>query len=82
MLHSNYLFGRFFIIISIFLPSFASGGAEKVMLTIAENISKKGFIVEILVLENKGALKNKVPKNIKIISLNSSRAIFSFFGVF
>ena len=52
------------------------------MLTIAENISKKGFIVEILVLENKGALKNKVPKNIKIISLNSSRAIFSFFGVF
>lgn len=52
------------------------------MLTIAENISNKGFSVEILVLENKGALKNKVPKNIKIISLNSSRALYSLFGVF
>ncbi len=51
------------------------------MLTIAENISKKGFRVEILVLENRGALKNKVPKNIEIISLNSSRALFSLFGI-
>jgi len=63
------------------LPNLALGGAERVMLTLAENFSLKGYHVEIIVLNLDGSYLKSVPKNIEVINLSSSRALFSLFSI-
>lgn len=63
--------------IFIFLPSVKSGGAEKILINIANNISKKKFDLLVCVLNKKGKFHKLLDKSLNIIYLNKSKLIFS-----
>ena len=59
--------------ITFILPSFAGGGAEKVVLNILKKIDKLRFEPELVVFNKSGPLINFVPKNINVISFQKNR---------
>lgn len=63
--------------ISILLPSLGSGGAEKVMVTLANYFVNNGYYVDLLLIKRDGVYFNRLSEKIRIIDLNSSRALFS-----
>jgi len=65
--------------IAIFIPSLSGGGAQRVMLNLAKGLSDKNYKIDLVVVKLEGQYINQVPKNIKLISLNSRYAITSLF---
>jgi len=63
--------------ILIILPSLASGGAEKVILSLVENFDKNLYNIKLLILCNDGPLKPKINLD-NIINLNTRRFRFAF----
>jgi glycosyltransferase involved in cell wall biosynthesis len=64
--------------IAFIIPSFEGGGAERVMINIANGFASKGIEVYLAVLNHHGVYQKEVSDNIQIIDINSNRAIFSF----
>jgi glycosyltransferase involved in cell wall biosynthesis len=56
--------------VGIILHDLRMGGAERVMLQLAEALSGDGIRVELILAHAKGELLSKVPPNIKILDLN------------
>jgi len=63
--------------IAFLLDSLSGGGAEKVMLTLAEGFANRGYIVDLLVCKMKGALLEIIPSNVTVIPLAPSPALSS-----
>lgn len=55
------------------MPSFAGGGAERVVLTLAARVSQAGREVELGVLENAGPLSSVVPDGVAVTDLARPR---------
>ena len=66
--------------IFILLPSFANGGAEKVTLSLTENLDKNIFNYFLVMQNTDGPLKSNLSKE-KIINLNSSKFRYSLFNL-
>ena len=64
----------------IFLPSFSDGGAEEVIINIANYLYKKREII-FIVNKNFGKKKRLLNKKIKIIELKRISLIFSIFEI-
>jgi len=67
--------------IAIFLPSLRGGGAEKVMVTLAQGFCNHGLKVDLVLARAEGAYLNEVPQKVRIIDLNVSRVLFSLPGL-
>jgi len=65
--------------IALFVPSLTGGGAERVMITLAKEFSRRGFKVDILVITTSGPYLKEVPDTVNLINLNRSRVLFSVF---
>ncbi|QZN97073.1 glycosyltransferase [Symbiopectobacterium purcellii] len=63
--------------IAIFIPNFLQGGAETVMVNIANYMADMGHQIDLIVAENRGPLKDIVSEKININNLNCGRVIFS-----
>jgi len=59
--------------IAFFMPSLAGGGAERVILTLAEEFSRYNIKVYLVLVKHQGHYISQVPKNIKIINLNTNQ---------
>ena len=59
--------------IAFVLPNFFVGGAERVMITVANNLDRAQFQPMIIAFDDKGPLRELVAADIEIISLHSSR---------
>lgn len=68
--------------IAIFLPSLNVGGAERVVVTLANYFVEQNFHVEILLLKNKGDLRADLNENIKLVDLKCTNLKKEFFGLF
>ncbi len=64
--------------IALFLPSLVGGGAERVMVNLANNMAAKGVTVDLVVAHAEGAYKNQVAPNVNIIDFESQRSLASF----
>ena len=64
--------------IAFIIPSFEGGGAERVMINLANGFASKGIEVYLAVLNHHGVYQKEVSDNLQIIDINSNRAIFSF----
>ena len=62
----------------IILPSFAGGGAERVALSLLDNIDRKKFKPILIVLNKMGPLRANIPKE-NIINLNIVHLRFAIF---
>lgn len=63
--------------ICFFLPGLYGGGAERVLLNLAQGIAGHGYSVDFVLAQFEGALKNQIPENIRLVVLN--KKIFSSF---
>lgn len=73
--------------ITIFIPSFRGGGAERTMINLAnglcESHSRRGIEVKVslLVVNDSGDYRDEVNHRVRVYSLFRSRALWSFFGL-
>ena len=63
--------------ISIFFPTLAGGGAEQVMLTLADGFLRRGHPVDVVVVKAQGELLARIPPRARLIELGAGRVIFS-----
>jgi glycosyltransferase involved in cell wall biosynthesis len=63
--------------VAFFLPSLEGGGAERVVVNLIKEFVKREIKVELVLAIAKGPYLNELPKEVRIIDLKSSRAIFS-----
>lgn len=63
--------------IAFFLPDLGGGGAERVMVNLANGLSKRGFDIDFIVSKAIGPYFKEISNEINIISFNNTRIIFS-----
>lgn len=64
--------------ICFFLPSLAGGGAERVLITLANELSSRGTVIDLVIATNQDqTYLHEIDENVKVIQLNCSRTIFS-----
>lgn len=59
--------------VAFVLPSFAGGGAERVLLTLAASLDQKAFAPEIIVLDGTGPWQRLVPNHVPVVDLRRKR---------
>ena len=67
--------------VALFVPSLGGGGAERVMLELARQLARRRFAVDFLVTRGGGALRGSVPENVRLLNLNSWKAVASLPGL-
>ena len=63
--------------LALFMPGFAGGGAERVMLILAQGFADHGVQVDVVVIKAKGPLLSDVPENVRGVDLDARRIAFS-----
>ncbi|WP_394863581.1 glycosyltransferase [Paraclostridium bifermentans] len=63
--------------ISLFVPTLEVGGAEKVMLNLANGIIKAGYNVDMVLVKAKGEYLKNIDEKVNIVDLNSNSAMGS-----
>ncbi|NQS72520.1 MAG: glycosyltransferase [Desulfobulbaceae bacterium] len=63
--------------ISLFLPSLRGGGAERVMVTLANGIADRGYQVDLVLAKAEGPYLKDVIPTVRVIDLGASRVLFS-----
>lgn len=61
--------------ISIFLPSLVGGGAERVMVTLANAFSARGFNVDLVLAKATGAYLRDVAPSVRVVDLQAGRVL-------
>jgi len=67
--------------LALFLPSLRGGGAEKVMLTLAEGFAERGRAVDLVVAQKQGAYLAQVPPSVRVVDLRASRVLAAVPGL-
>ena len=60
--------------VALLLPSFGSGGAERVVLNLARGLAVTGRDVRLVVLDAAGPLRDLVPDTVEVVDLRQARA--------
>ena len=63
--------------VALFSTDLGGGGAERVMLTLAESFVREGLSVDLVVSAGRGALCTDVPHGVRLVDLNAPRLIKS-----
>jgi glycosyltransferase involved in cell wall biosynthesis len=63
--------------IAFFLPSLHGGGAERVMVNLAQGIAERGLPVDLVLVAAEGAFLSQLPSGIRVVDLHSRRVIRS-----
>lgn len=61
--------------IAVFLPSLDGGGAERVMVTLANAFAERGYAVDLVLAKVQGPYLGNVASAVRIIDLNAGRVI-------
>lgn len=67
--------------VSFLIPTLKGGGAERVIVNLANEFAQKGNIVELVTLNPNGEYRSQVSEKVKIIDIGRSRALFSIFPI-
>ncbi len=67
--------------IALFLPDLEGGGAQRIVLTLAENFVANGIAVDLILIKAEGPFLKDVPRRVKLISLLSTTNSRSLIGV-
>jgi glycosyltransferase involved in cell wall biosynthesis len=63
--------------ISFFLPSLCAGGAERVVLNLAQGITERGLPVDLVLAAAEGAFLNQLPLDARLVDLRAARVLRS-----
>ena len=59
--------------VALFVPSLVGGGAERVMVNLADGFAARGLHVDLVLVKASGPYLAEVPKSVRIVELGSSR---------
>lgn len=59
------------------LPNLSGGGAERVILTLCQNLNLEKYDITLCLLQKKGRYLDLIPKNIRVLDLNIKRVRYS-----
>jgi glycosyltransferase involved in cell wall biosynthesis len=59
--------------LALFLPALSGGGAERVMVTLADGFVRRGLSVDLVLVKARGPYLAEVPADVRIVALRSSR---------
>ena len=65
--------------IAIFVPSLRGGGAERVMLCLANGFAARGFKVDLVLAQAEGPYFNDLSEEVRVVDLHVSRVLLSLF---
>ena len=68
--------------IAFFIPKLTFGGAERVIIDIANNLSKRGFLVDIVLAKGGDIYLDEINPSINIINLKCKSTFLSLFPLF
>ncbi len=63
--------------ISLFAPSLVGGGAERVMVNLANGIAERGFTVDLVLASAQGPYLNQVSSDVRVVDLKVARVVSS-----
>ena len=63
--------------IAFFLPSLCGGGAERVILNLAQGITERGIPVDLVLAAAEGPLLDQLPPAVRLVDLRAPRMIRS-----
>jgi hypothetical protein len=63
--------------VAIFLPSLGGGGAERISLVLAEELTRLGMQIDLVLVHYQGAFSHQVTEKVNIVDLDASRMFFS-----
>lgn len=63
--------------IALFIPSMRAGGAERVTLTLAQEITERGHAVDLLLAQKEGPNLTSVPESVRLVDFKSRRVLSS-----
>lgn len=61
--------------IAFFIPDFHGGGAEHMVINMANEFTRRGYAVDLLALHTNGHYKNIISAEVRVVSLNKTRAL-------
>ena len=61
--------------VSLFIPNLDGGGAERVMLHLAQGFAERGFKVDLIVAQARGAYLSKVPDQVRLVDLKAKTPV-------
>lgn len=64
--------------VSLFVPNMDGGGAERVMLQLAQGLAQKGLKVDLVLARAEGAYLSKVPPEVRLVDLKSKSPVILF----
>ena len=67
--------------LALFLPGLYDGGAERVILNLADGISRRGYSVDLLLARAEGPFLAEVPERVRTIDLRVARVLTSTWAV-
>jgi glycosyltransferase involved in cell wall biosynthesis len=59
--------------VALLMPNLAGGGAERVFLALAEDFQRRGYRVELVVMNRQGPLNTVLPASLPLVDLEASR---------
>lgn len=62
---------------ALFMTGLAGGGAERVMLTLADELSRRGVSIDLVVTHSRGPLRQDIPEDVRLVDLQSPRIILA-----
>ncbi|HWL27643.1 MAG TPA: glycosyltransferase [Burkholderiaceae bacterium] len=63
--------------VALFIPSLNGGGAERVMVSLANGFARKGLDVHLVLVRNEGVYRSAVDAAVRVVDLNGSRTLSS-----
>lgn len=67
--------------LAIYLPSLRGGGAERVMVTLANGFAARGFAVDLVLVNKEGPYLKDVAQGVRVIDLRARRVLTSLPGL-
>lgn len=67
--------------IAFFIPTLKGGGAERVIISIANGLSENGYEVDLVVVDGKGEYKSEIGQDVRVVDLEAGRVIKAIPGL-
>lgn len=67
--------------VAVFVPSLRGGGAERVMVTIANEVASRGHEVDLVLGRAAGPYQSQVSRSVNVVNLGASRMLFSLLAL-
>lgn len=67
--------------LAIYLPSLTGGGAERIMVTLANEVARKGYAVDLVAALAEGPFLEDISPKVRVVNLKSKRVLTSLPGL-